>query len=44
MGDGRERFGAAFLADSGSSCGEIQGNSKVSVVLVLDWASFGVAR
>lgn len=30
VGDGRERFGAAFLADSGSSCGEIQGNSKVS--------------
>lgn len=29
VGDGRERFGAAFLADSGSSCGEIQGNSKV---------------
>ena len=31
VGDGRERFGAAFLADSGSSCGEIQGNSKVSL-------------
>lgn len=30
VGDGRERFGAAFLADSGSSCGEIQGHSKVS--------------
>ncbi|KAJ9125472.1 hypothetical protein QFC22_000433 [Naganishia vaughanmartiniae] len=29
VGDGRERFGAAFLTDSGSSCGEIQGNSKV---------------
>ncbi|KAI5454488.1 WD40 repeat-like protein [Naganishia albida] len=29
VGDGRERFGAAFLADSGSSCGEIQGSSKV---------------
>ena len=33
VGDGRERFGAAFLADSGSSCGEIQGNSKVSLFL-----------
>lgn len=28
-GDGREAFGAAFLADSGSSCGVIQGHSQV---------------
>jgi hypothetical protein len=35
VGDGRERFGAAFLADSGSSCGEIQGNSKVSFVVAV---------
>ncbi|KAF9113242.1 WD40 repeat-like protein [Mortierella sp. AM989] len=29
VGDGREKFGRAFLADSGSSCGEIMGHSKV---------------
>ncbi|KAG0312127.1 hypothetical protein BGZ99_009710 [Dissophora globulifera] len=29
VGDGRDKFGHAFLADSGSSCGEIMGHSKV---------------
>ncbi|KAF9178422.1 hypothetical protein BGZ50_007745 [Haplosporangium sp. Z 11] len=29
VGDGKERFGHAFLADTGSSCGEIMGHSKV---------------
>ncbi|KAF8939163.1 hypothetical protein BGZ58_010513, partial [Dissophora ornata] len=29
VGNGRDRFGHAFLADSGSSCGEIMGHSKV---------------
>ncbi|KAG7527686.1 hypothetical protein FFLO_06688 [Filobasidium floriforme] len=29
VGDGRERFGSAFFVDGGSSCGEIQGSSKV---------------
>ncbi|KAF9431871.1 WD repeat-containing protein 1 [Entomortierella beljakovae] len=29
VGDGREKFGHAFLVDSGSSCGEIMGHSKV---------------
>ncbi|KAG0359222.1 WD40 repeat-like protein, partial [Gamsiella multidivaricata] len=28
VGDGREKFGHAFIADSGSSCGEIMGHSK----------------
>ncbi|WVO18639.1 hypothetical protein L204_106358 [Cryptococcus depauperatus] len=27
-GEGKDRFGAAFLVDSGSSCGEITGHSK----------------
>ncbi|KAI1320904.1 WD40 repeat-like protein, partial [Mortierella claussenii] len=29
VGDGKEKFAHAFLADSGSSCGEIMGHSKV---------------
>ncbi|KAF9085229.1 hypothetical protein BGX23_009844 [Mortierella sp. AD031] len=29
VGDGKEKFGHAFLADTGSSCGEIMGHSKV---------------
>lgn len=29
VGDGREKFGHAFLADSGSSTGQISGHSKV---------------
>ncbi|KAH8923358.1 WD40 repeat-like protein [Atractiella rhizophila] len=29
VGDGKERFGHAFLFDSGSSCGELTGHSKV---------------
>jgi hypothetical protein len=29
VGEGRESFGRAFMADSGSSCGEISGHSKV---------------
>ncbi|GJJ68478.1 hypothetical protein EMPS_00824 [Entomortierella parvispora] len=29
VGDGREKFGHAFLADTGSSCGELMGHSKV---------------
>ncbi|KAN0053272.1 hypothetical protein ACTA71_009721 [Dictyostelium dimigraforme] len=29
VGDGKERFGAAILWDSGSSCGEITGHSKM---------------
>ncbi|KAG0300452.1 hypothetical protein BGZ98_009152 [Dissophora globulifera] len=29
VGDGRDKFGHAFFADSGSSCGEIMGHSKV---------------
>ncbi|KYQ99716.1 WD40 repeat-containing protein [Tieghemostelium lacteum] len=29
VGDGKERFGAAILWDSGSSCGEITGHSKL---------------
>ncbi|KAG0205103.1 hypothetical protein BGX28_003203 [Mortierella sp. GBA30] len=28
VGDGKEKFGHAFLADTGSSCGEIMGHSK----------------
>lgn len=28
VGDGREKFGATFFVDGGSSCGEIQGSSK----------------
>ncbi|KAF9914329.1 hypothetical protein BX616_008522 [Lobosporangium transversale] len=30
VGDGREKFGHAFLADTGSSCGEIMGHSKTA--------------
>lgn len=29
-GEGKDKFGAAFFVDSGSSCGEITGHSKVS--------------
>lgn len=29
-GEGKDKFGAAFFMDSGSSCGEITGHSKVS--------------
>lgn len=29
VGDGKERYGHAFMFDSGSSCGEISGHSKV---------------
>lgn len=28
-GEGKDRYGAAFFMDSGSSCGEITGHSKV---------------
>lgn len=28
-GEGKDKFGAAFFVDSGSSCGEITGHSKV---------------
>lgn len=28
-GEGKDKFGAAFFVDSGSSCGEISGHAKV---------------
>lgn len=30
------RFGAAFFMDSGSSCGEIAGHAKVSLMWLID--------
>jgi WD40 repeat protein len=29
-GEGKDRYGAAFFMDSGSSCGEVTGHSKVT--------------
>lgn len=34
-GEGKDKFGAAFFMDSGSSCGEITGHSKVSQHLTI---------
>ena len=33
-GEGKDKYGAAFFMDSGSSCGEITGHSKVRLLFL----------
>lgn len=41
-GEGKDKFGAAFFVDSGSSCGEISGHAKVCLWCDLDLAGISV--
>ena len=40
VGDGKDKFGHAFLFDSASSCGEVSGHSKCINVLLTNFRVF----